>query len=102
MTISINILKTGLAALALTAGSITFSSSASADSCWNHNGSVMRLIARGNKRWFYYEEPKQVLRRAGVRQGTLLFNWSQTGRLLYGHGTPVFEILSRRSVEILC
>ena len=76
---STQLLKAGLAALVLTAGTATFATTASADSCWNHNGSVMRLVARGNQRWFYYEEPKQVLRRAGVRRGTLLFNGRKQG-----------------------
>ena len=77
-------LKTGMAGLALMAGSVAFSTTASADSCWNHNGSVMRLVAEGNNRWFYYENPKQVLRRAGVRQGTLLFNGRKQGNFYSG------------------
>ncbi|WP_210245722.1 MULTISPECIES: hypothetical protein [Alphaproteobacteria] len=36
----------------------------------------MRLTAAGNQRAFYYEYPKQGMRGAGVRQGTLLFNGS--------------------------
>jgi hypothetical protein len=47
-----------------------------ADSCWVHNGSLMRLTANGNQRAFYYEAPKQGLRQAGIRPGTLLFNGS--------------------------
>ena len=27
-------------------------------SCWNHNGSLMRLRASGNQRWYYYEKPR--------------------------------------------
>ncbi|MBL4733202.1 MAG: hypothetical protein JKY82_11515 [Rhizobiaceae bacterium] len=54
-------------------------SMAIADSCWDHNGSVMRLQAQGNQRWFYYEEPRQVLRNSGVRRGTLLFNGRKDG-----------------------
>ena len=42
-------------------------SAAEADSLWDHNGSVMRLIANGEQRQFRYEEPKEVLRGAGVR-----------------------------------
>ncbi|MDJ0613025.1 MAG: hypothetical protein QNJ29_05070 [Rhizobiaceae bacterium] len=58
--------------------------SASADSCWNHNGSVMRLKASGNQRWMYYENPRQVLRNAGVRRGTLLFNGIKSGNWYSG------------------
>lgn len=55
------------------------STSANADSCWNHNGSLMRLKASGNQRWMYYENPRQVLRNAGVKRGTLLFNGRKSG-----------------------
>ncbi|MEL6946777.1 MAG: hypothetical protein AAFO73_03990 [Pseudomonadota bacterium] len=55
------------------------STAAHADSCWNHNGSIMRLRSRGNQRWMYYERPRQVLRNAGVRRGTLLFNGTNNG-----------------------
>ncbi len=81
---SIGLFKAGIAALAFMAGSVSYSTTASADSCWNHNGSVMRLVAQGNKRWFYYENPKQVLRRAGVRRGTLLFNGRKQGNFYSG------------------
>lgn len=47
---------------------------ARADSCWDHNGSLMRLKAAGSQRAFYYEHPKQAMRSAGVTHGTLLFN----------------------------
>ena len=57
---------------------------ASADSCWNHNGSIMRLKASGNQRWFYYENPKSQLRRAGVTPGTLLFNGRKNGNSYSG------------------
>ena len=57
---------------------------AQADSCWNHNGSLMRLVAQGNNRWFYYENPRRVLRNAGVRPGTLLFNGVKRGNSYSG------------------
>ncbi|WP_454286809.1 hypothetical protein [Rhizobium arsenicireducens] len=50
-----------------------------ADSCWVHNGSLMRLKASGNQRAFYYEYPRQTMRGAGVTHGTLLFNGSNVG-----------------------
>lgn len=59
-------------------------SSAKADSCWNHNGSVMRLVASGNKRWFYYEAPRAGLRDAGVNPGTLLFEGEKRGNTYVG------------------
>lgn len=70
-------------ALALTGYSVA-PTSAKADSCWNHNGSLMRLKASGNKRWMYYENPRQVLRNAGVRRGTLLFNGQKSGNWYSG------------------
>lgn len=72
-------------ALALTiAQPVGFTSQASADSCWNHNGSIMRLRAQGNQRWLYYENPRQVLRNAGVGPGTLLFNGVKQGNWYSG------------------
>ncbi len=74
------------------------STEAAADSCWNHNGSVMRLQASGNQRWFYYENPRPAMRNEGVTPGTLLFNgrkngnsYSGTARLFSRHcpGAPL-------------
>jgi len=73
-------------------------SAANAASCWDHNGSLMRLEAEGNNRWFYYENPRPALRNAGVGRGTLLFNgvkdgnwYSGTARVYsrYCPGTPL-------------
>ena len=65
----------GLAcAVALPAGAL-------ADSCWNHNGSIMRLKASGNQRWFYYEHPKAGL---AVQPGTLLFDGVKSGNWYSG------------------
>ncbi|MEM9332307.1 MAG: hypothetical protein AAGA53_13345 [Pseudomonadota bacterium] len=57
---------------------------AKADSCWDHNGSLMRLKASGNQRWLYYENPRQVLKNAGVRRGTLLFDGQKNGNWYSG------------------
>lgn len=54
---------------------------ASADSCWWHNGSLMRLVAQGNNRWFYYEQPRSGL---AVGPGTLLFNGKKQGNWYVG------------------
>ncbi len=50
-----------------------------ADSLWDHNGSVMRLVAEGAQRYFYYENPRPGMREAGVREGTLLFDGFRDG-----------------------
>ncbi|MEM7301951.1 MAG: hypothetical protein AAF468_12765 [Pseudomonadota bacterium] len=78
------LVKSALAILAVPMASVAYVSEASADSCWNHNGSLMRLQASGNRRWFYYEDPKPTLRRAGVRRGTLLFNGRKSGNYYIG------------------
>ncbi len=58
------------AGLALNTGTST---KAAAASCWNHNGSVMRLEASGNQRWFYYQNPRQAMRTATRRTAILGF-----------------------------
>ncbi len=55
-----------------------------ADSCWMHNGSVMRLQASGDQRWFTYEAPRSGLYAAGVQPGTLLFNGTKSGNWYSG------------------
>ncbi len=61
------------------------STSAFAASCWNHNGSVMRITASGGGgREIRYHKPKSSLRRAGVRKGTLLFNGNYNGKRYSG------------------
>ncbi len=52
-----------------------------ADSYWTHNGSLMRLAASGNARYFYYAAPRPGIANEGVRPGTLLFDgWRDGGR----------------------
>jgi hypothetical protein len=55
-----------------------------ADSCWDHNGSVMRLKASGAARTFVYEFPRQGLAAAGIRAGTLLFSGERRGAQMSG------------------
>lgn len=57
---------------------------AAAESCWTHNGSLMRLGDNGDKRWFTYEVPREVLKPAGVEQGTLLFEGAKVGNRYVG------------------
>jgi hypothetical protein len=40
---------------------------------WDHNGSVMYLIAQGAAREFHYKEPRAAMAEAGARPGALLF-----------------------------
>ena len=75
----------------LTASGVAYSQTAHAPSpeptLWEHNGSVMYLVAKGSSREFYYKEPRPGLVEAGVRPGSLLFRGqSVRGRYL---GTAV-------------
>ena len=78
-------MKPTLAVLLIAAAGTTASPDlATADSCWDHNGSLMRLQASGNDRWLYYENPRAVLRQAGVHRGTLLFEGRKIGNWYSG------------------
>lgn len=57
---------------------------ASGGSLWMHNGSVMRLEARGAERKFYYETPRSGMQKAGARSGTLLFEGTRDGPIYSG------------------
>ncbi|MEO0635563.1 MAG: hypothetical protein AAFY73_02840 [Pseudomonadota bacterium] len=77
-------LRLPVAALALSLSAGAWSTAAYADSCWDHNGSIMRLKASGNFRTFVYERPRAVLQRAGVRAGTVLFEGVKSGNSYSG------------------
>src|SRR5215471_17447035 len=40
---------------------------------WDHNGSVMYLIANGSSRQFYYQKPRPGMLEAGAHPDSLLF-----------------------------
>ena len=40
---------------------------------WDHNGSVMYLIANGSSRELFYEKPRPGMVEAGAKTGSLLF-----------------------------
>jgi hypothetical protein len=40
---------------------------------WDHNGSVMYLVANGSSREFFYQKPRPGMLEAGARPGSLLF-----------------------------
>lgn len=79
-----NAVKAVSTAVLLSALTLPMANTAQADSCWNHNGSIMRLQAQGNQRWLSYEIPRDVLRSAGVQRGTLLFNGVKNGNWYSG------------------
>lgn len=83
----LNLHRIGFALLSV--ATVTISASvplhaARADSCWNHNGSIMRLQAQGNQRWLSYEIPRPQLQPSGVGRGTLLFNGVKSGNWYSG------------------
>ncbi len=78
------VLSVGLPLGLLFTASLAAVPAARADSCWTHNGSLMRLQASGPWRWFSYEVPRPVLRQAGVTAGTLLFEGRKTGNWYEG------------------
>jgi hypothetical protein len=51
---------------------------------WMHNGSVVKLVAEGAKREFYYETPREGLTKAGVTSGALLFSGQRSGKTYSG------------------
>src|SRR5690348_11457983 len=71
--------RPGIAAIALivTAGVASpqgqMPSETPARTLWDHNGSVMYLIANGASREFYYQKPRPGMLDAGARPGSLLF-----------------------------
>lgn len=60
------------------------SGAAHADSLWDHNGSVVRLVSDGTHRTLLYEAPRESLQRAGVTRGTVLFDGERDGRKYRG------------------
>ncbi|HHZ08807.1 MAG TPA: caspase family protein [Rhizobiales bacterium] len=53
-------------------------------SYWNHNGSLMALSAQGDSRVFYYEKPRELIAKAGVTPGTVLFKGKLSGKTYQG------------------
>ena len=69
-------------------------------SVWDHNGSVMYLVANGSSREFYYQKPRPGMLDAGARPGSLLFRghvnggeYSGTAYFFNPHCGPIpFEV----------
>ena len=80
-------MKPTILALALCVGLSGFAvtgRAAAQDACFDHNGSKMRLVDRGGRFTLFYEEPRDVLRRAGVKRGTVLANGTSTDGGFFG------------------
>jgi hypothetical protein len=63
---------------------------------WDHNGSVVYLIANGSSREFYYKQPRSGMLEAGARPGSLLFH----GRSINGRYSGVAFIFDRRCGQV--
>jgi hypothetical protein len=59
---------------------------------WEHNGSIVYLVATGSSREFYYKEPRPGMQQAGVRPGSLLFS----GQAISGQYSGTAFIFNRR------
>jgi len=67
---------------------------------WDHNGSVMYLVANGSSREIYYQKPRAGMLDAGARPGSLLFRgevnngqYLGTGYIFNLHCGPIpFEV----------
>jgi hypothetical protein len=70
--------------LLATAAILATIGAASADSCWTHNGSLMRLRAYADSRSIVYEVPRHGLSAIGIRRGTELFNGTSDGESYSG------------------
>ncbi len=76
-----------LAVLMLVVGAVTVS----AQSFYNHNGSIMRLVQQGNTVRIFYEEPRDGLRPHGVVPGTLLFEGQLDANLYLDGMSRIFS-----------
>jgi hypothetical protein len=56
----------------------THSAVVSAETYWEHNGSIVYLVSNASTREFYYHQPRPGMLDAGARRGTLLFRGIST------------------------
>lgn len=61
-----------------------FTNQTLAETYWNHNGSVMRLLSESDERVFVYDKPSQRMINAGVSSGDVLFEGQRRGNRYYG------------------
>jgi hypothetical protein len=76
-------LKSKVYALSICVASLA-NTPAFADSCWMHNGSVMRLAHVGSQRIMTYEVPRPALAQIGVFPGQILFEGYRAGNTISG------------------
>ncbi len=61
------------ATLAATSAQTELQTESAGRTVWDHNGSVVYLVANGASREFYYQKPRPGMLDAGARPGSLLF-----------------------------
>ena len=57
---------------------------ASADSCWNHQGSVVKLKIDRQQTVLSYDQPRAELARFGISKGSSLFKGTTSGSQMFG------------------
>ena len=85
-----------IVAVVVAMSSSTSSAEPQAPSRWHHNGSTLYLIASGQKREFYYEEPRDGMAQAGAHPGAPLF----VGRAVRGQYVGTAYIYNARCGRI--
>jgi len=85
---SISVVGAMAVTLQQTFATIRLRRTAAADTGWSHSGSVVRLEAYENRRYFYYEEPKNGL---PAISGTLLFEGTRSGTDYSGTAYRLFK-----------
>jgi hypothetical protein len=65
-------------------------------SLWDHNGSVVSLIAQGSAREFHYKEPRPGILETRARPGSLLFR----GKVMNGQYTGAAFMFDRRCGQV--
>lgn len=66
---------------------------------YDHNGSTMRVYQRGNSFTITYQNPRNVLQRAGVRSGTVLFSGTRRGDRIEGNAKRFSRFCPRAPLE---
>ena len=63
---------------------------------WDHNGSVMYLVANGSSREFYYQKPRAGMLEAGAHPDSLLFR----GQINEGHLSGTAYLFNARCGQV--
>ena len=67
---------------------------------WNHNGSVVSLVASGKKQRLLYDAPRIGLLDAGVKPGTLLFEGQRSGKTWTGTAYQFYRTCKSRGFQV--